>query len=290
MEIHSTVFDRRASVLVAAIRVFGRYGYKKSSVDNIAEAAGLTKQGLYLHFSSKEEIFVASMAKYLDDAVLLLEQTLGNHSLSLHERICEAMDVWFGRHFSTFSLQSLDVIEVGNQLSARQTEKYKEAFRIKIGNALSESTEFKKSKNACSPKEIADTLFTCGLSWKEPHQSRADFAKKMSVLCKGLLPTEKIKGEVMSKVLVTGGSGFVAGHCLVQLLVQGHEVRTTLRDLKRELEIREALKVAGAHNQAALTFYQANLTENKGWAEAVNGCDFVLHVASPFPEGACRLG
>jgi AcrR family transcriptional regulator len=184
MGFHSTTLDRKTAVLHAAIRVFGRYGYKKTSVDDIAEAAGISKQGLYLHFSSKEEIFVASVAKYLDDAVLLLDQALKNNLLSLHEKICEAMDVWFGRHYSTFSPQSIDVIEIGNQLSARQAEKYKEAFRLRVANALSESTEFKRSKNSCSPKEIASTLFTCGLTWKEHHESRADFAKKMSVCVK----------------------------------------------------------------------------------------------------------
>ncbi|MEZ0242873.1 MAG: SDR family oxidoreductase [Sphingomonas sp.] len=86
----------------------------------------------------------------------------------------------------------------------------------------------------------------------------------------------------MSTILVTGGSGFVGGHVILQLLEAGHEVRTTVRNLAREPEIRETLK-ANAADTARLTFFAADLEKDEGWAEAVAGCDYVQHVASPFP-------
>lgn len=92
----------------------------------------------------------------------------------------------------------------------------------------------------------------------------------------------------MSRVLVTGGSGFIAGHCIVQLLAAGHEVRTTVRSLGREADVRAMLKEGGAEPGARLAFAAADLTADAGWAEAVAGCDLVLHVASPFPAGAPR--
>ncbi len=82
----------------------------------------------------------------------------------------------------------------------------------------------------------------------------------------------------MSKVLVTGGSGFVAGHCIQQLLAAGHEVCTTVRKLSREAEVRQAV----GHDGPELSFVAADLMADAGWADAVRGCDFVLHVASPF--------
>jgi len=85
----------------------------------------------------------------------------------------------------------------------------------------------------------------------------------------------------MSTVLVTGGSGFIAGHCMLQLLAAGHTVRTTVRSLTREPEVRARLRAAGAAADAALTFTSADLTADAGWDEAARGCDFVLHVASP---------
>jgi nucleoside-diphosphate-sugar epimerase len=84
-------------------------------------------------------------------------------------------------------------------------------------------------------------------------------------------------------VLVTGGSGFVGAHCILQLLAAGHPVRTTVRSLEREPEVRAMLTAAGAETAGALSFAAADLTSGVGWSEAVDGCELVLHVASPFP-------
>jgi nucleoside-diphosphate-sugar epimerase len=89
-----------------------------------------------------------------------------------------------------------------------------------------------------------------------------------------------------SRVLVTGGSGFVGGHCILQLLAAGYDVRTTVRDLKREPEVRATLAKAGTDPGSRLRFFAADLTRDTGWAQAVGGCDFVLHVASPLPWDA----
>jgi nucleoside-diphosphate-sugar epimerase len=88
----------------------------------------------------------------------------------------------------------------------------------------------------------------------------------------------------MSTVLVTGGSGFVGSHCILQLLAAGHTVRTTVRNLKREADVRALLKQGGAEPGNQLSFVAADLERDAGWPEAVAGCEYVLHVASPFPE------
>lgn len=89
-------------------------------------------------------------------------------------------------------------------------------------------------------------------------------------------------------VLVTGGSGFVGAHCILQLLSAGHRVRTTVRSLAREADVRAMLQAGGAPSTEALSFVAADLTADAGWPEAVTGCQFVLHVASPFPAAAPR--
>ena len=90
------------------------------------------------------------------------------------------------------------------------------------------------------------------------------------------------------QVLVTGGSGFVGAHCILQLLGAGYRVRTTLRSLKREGDVRAMIKAGGADPGDRLTFAVADLTADAGWPQAVAGCAAVLHVASPFPAGAPR--
>ena len=87
----------------------------------------------------------------------------------------------------------------------------------------------------------------------------------------------------MSTVLVTGGSGFIGTYCILQLLEAGHTVRTTVRNLSREGEVRATLKAGGADAGDRLSFFAANLESDAGWAQAVSGCEYVLHVASPFP-------
>ncbi|HLY19301.1 MAG TPA: aldehyde reductase [Bryobacteraceae bacterium] len=84
-------------------------------------------------------------------------------------------------------------------------------------------------------------------------------------------------------VLVTGGSGFIGTHCILQLLAAGYGVRTTIRSRKREADARAMLKAAVAGPGGGLSFAVADLSSDEGWADAAAGCDFVLHVASPFP-------
>lgn len=89
----------------------------------------------------------------------------------------------------------------------------------------------------------------------------------------------------MAQVLVTGGSGYVAAHCIVKALEAGHMVRTSLRSLRRADEVRAAILAGGVDPVylARLTFCEADLNGDEGWSEATIGCDYVLHVASPFP-------
>ncbi|MDR7143692.1 aldehyde reductase [Rhizobium sp. BE258] len=87
-------------------------------------------------------------------------------------------------------------------------------------------------------------------------------------------------------VLVTGGTGFIAQHCIIALINAGYRVRTTVRSLSREAEVRANLKAGGVELGERLSFIAADLNSDDGWAEAAAGCAYAFHGASPTPSGS----
>jgi len=86
-------------------------------------------------------------------------------------------------------------------------------------------------------------------------------------------------------VLVTGGTGFIAQHCILALLREGYRVRTTVRSLDSVPQMLGQLRVGGAEHPDEVSIVTADLTHDQGWAAAVRGCQFVMHGASPTPSG-----
>src|SRR6218665_2717049 len=87
--------------------------------------------------------------------------------------------------------------------------------------------------------------------------------------------------EKKEMVLVTGGTGFVGSHIILQLLQKGYTVRTTLRSIAKKNEIIDTLKIGDIQSFDNLSFIEASLSEDKNWDEAMKGCTYVLSVASP---------
>lgn len=90
-----------------------------------------------------------------------------------------------------------------------------------------------------------------------------------------------LPGTAPCTVLVSGGSGYIAGFLIRQLVAEGWTVHTTVRSLAREAAVRQLLAV----DNSRLKFFAADLNSDAGWAEAMAGCSHVAHVASPLPTG-----
>lgn len=96
---------------------------------------------------------------------------------------------------------------------------------------------------------------------------------------------EPARDAMTDTVLVTGGTGYVAGWVIVELLKRGYDVRTTIRSVTREASVREAVARGGVATDR-LSFAVADLTADAGWDAAVKGCAYVLHVASPLASAS----
>jgi nucleoside-diphosphate-sugar epimerase len=83
-------------------------------------------------------------------------------------------------------------------------------------------------------------------------------------------------------VLVTGGSGYIAGYCIAQLLKDGWSVRTTVRSVAKSKAVRATISGIGA-KAAEIDFVEADLNSDAGWDKASIGAQYALHVASPVP-------
>jgi dihydroflavonol-4-reductase len=97
---------------------------------------------------------------------------------------------------------------------------------------------------------------------------------------------------VTDRVLVTGATGFIAQHCILQLLEAGYLVRGTARSPGRTQEVADTL-APHLSDPAKVRLpdfdvVAADLTSDEGWKDAVTGCRFVLHVASPLPRSAAK--
>jgi len=82
-----------------------------------------------------------------------------------------------------------------------------------------------------------------------------------------------------NSVLVSGGSGYIAGFLIRQLVAEGWTVHTTVRSLDKENALRQRLAV----DNRRLQFFAADLMSDAGWAQAMAGCSHVAHLASPLP-------
>lgn len=92
----------------------------------------------------------------------------------------------------------------------------------------------------------------------------------------------------MAHVVVTGGSGFIAGHIISCLLAEGHHVRATLRSLSKGDRVKEIFASQGVQHLENLEFAEAELLKDDGWAEVMRGIDYVVHVASPVHIGKVK--
>src|SRR6187549_78120 len=100
----------------AAATVFMRFGFRKTSMDEVARAANVSRQGLYLHFATKEELFRASVEYLLDTALADATAALADADLPLEKRLLAAFDAWTGRFVGALGPNAADLTAAASEL------------------------------------------------------------------------------------------------------------------------------------------------------------------------------
>jgi AcrR family transcriptional regulator len=170
---------RQAHVLETALTVFIRHGFRKTSIEDIATAAGISRQGIYLHFKNKDEIFSAAIQKSLDDRLQAANEILDDDRLTLEEKLFKALDEWFGQHVGFYHPEASDLVAQCERVLGDAVAKSTSSFQKRLAKVILASSA-KKTKGADKrAATIADMLFACGLTWKHSLSSRQEFLDKM---------------------------------------------------------------------------------------------------------------
>jgi TetR/AcrR family transcriptional regulator of autoinduction and epiphytic fitness len=178
---------RRERVLAAALEVFGRYGFRKASMDEIAHAADISRQGLYLHFANKDALFRAAIRKELDTALDEACRRLNEQGVGLERRVLGALDAWLGRYVGS-RLSS----DIGNLLQNSDTQlgdmldSAIGAFDAQLAAAIAAAiSENDRTRLDVTPEEIAEALHTLTQGAKYLANARAEsreqFLARMTV-------------------------------------------------------------------------------------------------------------
>ncbi|MGG6311856.1 TetR/AcrR family transcriptional regulator [Paenibacillus macerans] len=169
---------RLSYVLETALAVFFKHGFRKTSIEDIAQAAGISRQGIYLHYKNKDEIFRAAIQKTLDDGLEAVEAVLLNADLKLEEKLFGALDEWFGRHAGLFQPDASDLAAQSERVLGEAVEHSNIRFQRKIEAViLSSSEQTERMKNQAAT--IVDILYACALTWKHSLGSRQEFSDKL---------------------------------------------------------------------------------------------------------------
>jgi AcrR family transcriptional regulator len=177
-----TLDVRQQAVLDAAIGVFARYGFRKTSMEEVARAAGVSRQGLYLQFANKEELFRRAVEHSLNNQLNAAVAALSRNSDSLERRLIAACDAWSGRFVGSLGADAADLMCASTSLAGATLAHYETAFERAVTQAIAESPldEFCSTAGLC-PADLAHALHATARGLKHSSASREEFVKGMTV-------------------------------------------------------------------------------------------------------------
>jgi AcrR family transcriptional regulator len=176
---------RRRVLLEAALSVFTRYGYQKTSMEEVARAAQVSRQGLYLHFSTKEELFQAALESALEDSSSAALAALNDAKLPLEKRLVRTFDEWIGRYVGMMGGSTSDLIEATVRLSGAMLTQYEESFAESVTKAIRSSRlPAAHRSSGASARQLTEILLATARGLKHGSKSREEFVQSFTVAVK----------------------------------------------------------------------------------------------------------
>jgi AcrR family transcriptional regulator len=176
-----TIESRHEALLEAAIGVFARYGFRKTSMDEVARAAGVSRQGLYLLFADKEELFRKALTQKLSTQLRAASRALADVHEPLEARLIAACDEWAGRYIGITGSDAADLMCASTSLAGGTLTDYELRFEQALAQAIGASplADFCAAA-AVPPAAAARALHATARGLKHSSKTRQEFVQGMS--------------------------------------------------------------------------------------------------------------
>lgn len=177
---------RRGRLLDAALETFVRFGFRKTSMEEVARAAGISRQGLYLHYATKDELFRATIRHFLETGLAAVTDRIGAAG-SLEEKLVGAFDAWLGRFVGMHGDNVSDLYEATQQLVGPMLVEHDEEFIASVTKVIRSSGLAGAYKVVgLTAQQLADTLYATARGLKHSCSTRPEFCERMSVAVKAM--------------------------------------------------------------------------------------------------------
>jgi AcrR family transcriptional regulator len=178
---------RRRELLDAALGVFLRFGFRKTSMEEVARAAGVSRQALYLHFPSKEELFRAALRQVLETSVASAALHLQNHDLSAEQRLVRGFDAWVGRFVGALGRDAQDLGEATSSLGKDMVQRHEAEFLEEVTRALRRTGVAAVYRSAgLSAPQLSRTLVATARGLKDESATREQFLAGFEIAVRAL--------------------------------------------------------------------------------------------------------
>jgi AcrR family transcriptional regulator len=176
-------WPRRVQVLEAALKLFGQYGFRKTSMDEVAHAAGISRPGLYFHYPDKAALYCAALEYHLDRVLTAATADLHDMAGPFPERLAAALDTWLGRYVGSALGRGIEeLLESGGTRLAVLFGHYHQTFEDQLTAALDAAVpQAVFTSLDVSSRETARALINAARGLKDHASSRAQFVADISV-------------------------------------------------------------------------------------------------------------